>query len=351
MTQGAFGAYLQTSVIATASLFGPSAVQSMMSGQAAVAVAVSGVQVVSVAASLWSEPRLLSDDSAAERSALIFFSVSTLFLAGSAFAHGWLVRTPAYQHVASALENHPEKHTSDIGQDDERQRLVSDESSSHVGFASQDKSIDILRVARQNVIYEISVASVFIITLVCVLDASIFRFRSFETFYKAVFPPITISVLPMNPSTHPLLFSAIHFLMFNVGDFLGRYVLAFPMFVIWSTKRISMLAAMRTLFIPLFLLCNFQRRSSLMPSEPIINSDFLFMLLIFLFGWSNGYVSSLCLMAAPSLEHNPRLRGRVEDVDIAATVASFCLVGGLVIGSFVSFAVKSAICGCNPFTS
>ena len=56
-------------------------------------------------------------------------------------------------------------------------------------------------------------------------------------------------------------------------------------------------------------------------------------------------------MAAPSLDHNPRLKGRLEDVDVAATVVNFCLVGGLVVGSLSSFAVKGAICGCNPFTT
>jgi len=97
-------------------------------------------------------------------------------------------------------------------------------------------------------------------------------------------------------------------------------------------------------------MCNVRRGNLAEPSQPIIGSDTVFMLLLFLFGWSNGYVSSLCLMAAPSLDHNPRLKGRVDDVDVAATVASFCLVGGLMVGSFASFAVKSAICLCNPFT-
>lgn len=55
------------------------------------------------------------------------------------------------------------------------------------------------------------------------------------------------------------------------------------------------------------------------------------------------------MMAAPSLEHNPRLQGRRKDVDVAATVASFCLVGGLVMGSIASFAVRAAVCECNPF--
>ena len=42
--------------------------------------------------------------------------------------------------------------------------------------------------------------------------------------------------------------------------------------------------------------------------------------------------------------------GRLEDVDVAATVASFCLVGGLAVGSFGSFGVRAAVCNCNPFT-
>lgn len=87
-----------------------------------------------------------------------------------------------------------------------------------------------------------------------------------------------------------------------------------------------------------------------MPYTPLINSDLLFMLILLAFGFSNGYVSSLCMMSAASVEHNPRLKGRTEDVDVAATVASFCLVGGLALGSFASFAVKAAICGCNPFS-
>jgi solute carrier family 29 (equilibrative nucleoside transporter), member 1/2/3 len=56
------------------------------------------------------------------------------------------------------------------------------------------------------------------------------------------------------------------------------------------------------------------------------------------------------MMAAPSLEHNPRLKGRQDDVDTAATITSFALVGGLAMGSIASFAVRAAVCGgCNPF--
>jgi equilibrative nucleoside transporter 1/2/3 len=76
-----------------------------------------------------------------------------------------------------------------------------------------------------------------------------------------------------------------------------------------------------------------------------------YMVLLFAFGISNGYVSSMCQIAAPSLEHNPRLKGRKDDVDIAATIAGFCLVGGLVTGSILSFIVRGIVCGCNPFST
>ncbi|KAF5363799.1 hypothetical protein D9756_000782 [Leucocoprinus leucothites] len=324
--QNAAGAYLQTAIIAVASLYGPAPVQAMMAGQAAVAVAVSGVQVVSAAASTWGKAgTFVSDGSAEERAAFIFFTLSTLFLVTSAGTHTWLVNMPSYKAVAAPLEQHAAKSHHGTLDDITPQPLASRGRSE----ASDDRQ-QVIRIAKANMMYEVAVAYVFLITL-------------------AVFPPITTSVMPVNPGTHPLLFTSIHFLVFNSGDLLGRYICSFPVFHVWSRKRLLGMSLARTLFIPLFLMCNVQRPSLAMTTTPIINSDFMFMLIMLLFGLSNGYVSSSCMMSAPSLEHNPRLKGRVEDVDVAATVASFFLVGGLVLGSVTSFAVKSVICQCNPF--
>ncbi|TFK43275.1 nucleoside transporter-domain-containing protein [Crucibulum laeve] len=322
--QATAGAYLQTAIVAVASLFGPLAVQAMMSGQAAVAVAVSGVQVLSAATSVWGKPRTyVSDGSAEERAAFLFFTLSTLFLLISAGAHAWLVSMPIYKTVAAPLER---RRKPGPGTSDEHRGLVS-------GGREEIKNdtTNAIRVGKANLTYEIAVAYVFMVTL-------------------AVYPPITTSVQPTNPTTHPLLFSAVHFLVFNVGDLFGRYICSFPRLMIWSAKKLLTLSMARTLFVPLFLMCNIQRPSSTVVNTPIINSDFMFMLLLFFLGLSNGYVSSMCMMAAPSIEHNPRLKGRVEDVDVAATMASFCLVGGLALGSIGSFAVRAAVCGCNPFT-
>ncbi|KAJ7162577.1 nucleoside transporter-domain-containing protein [Mycena crocata] len=328
-SQAALGAYLQTAIIAIASLFGPTAVQAVMAGQAAVAVAVSGVQVFSAIASVWGQSRetvsAVSNGEPEEKSAFIFFSLSTVFLIVTAAAHGWLVTMPAYKTVVGSLEN--KKVVSENGSSDELRGLVLTG-----GENMEDEKGQIMRVAKANVTYEVAVSYVFVVTL-------------------AVFPAITTSILPTNVDTHPLLFSAIHFLMFNIGDLMGRYLCSFPKLLIWSAKRLLILSLARTLFVPLFLMCNLQRPSATgIATSPIINSDFVFMAILFFFGMSNGYLSSLCMMSAPSLEHNPRLEGRKQDVDVAATVTSFCLVGGLAMGSICSFAVRAAVCECNPFT-
>ncbi|PCH41327.1 hypothetical protein WOLCODRAFT_162995 [Wolfiporia cocos MD-104 SS10] len=328
--QAAAGSYLQTAVIAVASLFGHSAMQAAMSGQAAVGVAISGVQVLSAAASIhmasYGNAVSVADPASRapeERSAALFFGLSTIFLVATQIVHAWMMTLPAYKMVVSRPV--PEPSVSMLDSTDETRSLTSGEPL-RKNISGKDR---ILRLTRINLPYNFAVAYVFAITL-------------------SVFPPITVSIQSTSPITHPLLFSAIHFLVYNVGDFGGRLLCSLPHLMVWSAKRLLTLSLARTLFIPLFLMCNVQW-SHPAPMGPIITSDTLFMLILLLFGISNGYVSSMCMMAAPSLAHNPRLRGRVADVDIAATVASFCLVGGLTFGSMLSFAVRAAVCTCNPF--
>jgi hypothetical protein len=166
LLQAGFGSYLQISVIAVASLFGPTAVQAVMSGQAAVAVVVSGVQVLSAATSLWGMhdeeiASYRSDGTAEERSAFLFFALSTLFLLFTAGAHQWLIRTQAYQRVIrpARMQN---AMSLDEGNLDETEALVSNSTRSSVF----DGNIRMLRVAKANIKYEFAVAYVFVVTLV-----------------------------------------------------------------------------------------------------------------------------------------------------------------------------------------
>lgn len=135
-----------------------------MAGQAAVAVAVSGVQVISSVASVWGKPAVYtSDGSAEERSAFMFFLLSTLFLVVSWVAHNWLVRMPVYQTVAASLERSAKKTHGEDGHETERRGLISSELASSLKI---DKA-NAFRIAKLNLPYEVAVAYVFVVTLVC----------------------------------------------------------------------------------------------------------------------------------------------------------------------------------------
>ncbi|KAF8485061.1 nucleoside transporter-domain-containing protein [Russula ochroleuca] len=326
----ATGSYLQTSVIAVASLFGPTAIQSLISGQAVVAVVLSAVQLIGAAGSLHSSQAGPTDGVAETRSARLFFGISMTFLLACGAANAWMTRLPSFRAVIPNDEPWVLPRRLSISADPRSPR--SPMLGGPLASVPDPKAIwdRILSVARRNIIYELAVAYVFIITL-------------------SVFPAITISIAPTNPAIHPLFFSSLHFLVFNIGDWFGRYLCSFPRLLVWRARRLLVLSLARTLLIPLFLACNLHRDASSPSTPPIINSDVLYMLLLFAFGLSSGYVSSMCLMAAPSLEHNPRLKGRKEDVDLAAPIASFCVVGGLVLGSILSFTVRAIVCACNPF--
>lgn len=103
------------------------------------------------------------------------------------------------------------------------------------------------------------------------------------------------------------------------------------------------MSLLRTLFIPLILLCNIDRPATTHPVPPIIHSDILFMIIILTLGYTNGHVLTLALISVASLEHNPRLKGRREDVDIAATLGGSFMIVGLAVGALCSFGVQAMV--------
>lgn len=70
----------------------------------------------------------------------------------------------------------------------------------------------------------------------------------------------------------------------------------------------------------------------------------VFIFLMVTFALSNGYLSTLIMLAAivdESLE--------TKEIEIAATILAFYLTSGLCLGSLISFGVRAILCGCNPF--
>lgn len=199
IAQAVAGSYLQTSVVAVASRFGPSAMQAVMSGQAVVAVVVSGVQVITAAASVWGLPdeaiaTFKVDSETESRSAFVFFGISTIFLVATTAAHKWFVAQPVYRTVVGRSE--PKSATEPDDDPDDQQALMPGGPT----VQALDKKRQIFLVARANVVYEVSVALVFIVTLVSVTYCVYSPCRILSS---VRFPPdhdINPSHKPQNPS-------------------------------------------------------------------------------------------------------------------------------------------------------
>jgi equilibrative nucleoside transporter 1/2/3 len=160
------------------------------------------------------------------------------------------------------------------------------------------------------------------------LAGAIFLTFAITMFYP-VFTQQIESVWPISGSLRlfqPASFIPLAFLFWNVGDLLGRLAPVIPALSLASRPRILfMLSLARVVFIPMYLLCNIHGRGARFSSD-----TFYLVVVQFLFGLSNGYIGSSCMM------------GFVEWVDIeereaAGGFMSLCLVAGLTVGSLLSF--------------
>lgn len=172
-------AYCQSSVFVVASIFGPKAVQAVMAGQAAVAVVVSLVELGSVAKVLHSAVVPTSKElerngrTPEELSAFVCFAFSTCILGVSLAAHSWMLKTPAYKSLILPIELRLLAKSS--RGHEERQSLLSSSVTSRrsSAFLQETTFERIVRVAKANVIYEVAIAYVFVITLVRLSKRSI----------------------------------------------------------------------------------------------------------------------------------------------------------------------------------
>lgn len=174
-------------------------------------------------------------------------------------------------------------------------------------------SIPFIRIFRAIWVYAISVFLVFTVTL-------------------SLFPAIQ-SVI--RPSSEPIpewitiyYTDIVCFLMFNLTDFVGRYITHW--ITIGNNRYILFaLSVVRTVFIPLFLLCNARPKDD--RSLPVVfNSDVYPVLFMTIFGLTNGYFGSLAMINAP-MTVSPEHR------ETASTIMAFFLSLGLVTGGTLSF--------------
>lgn len=126
----------------------------------------------------------------------------------------------------------------------------------------------------------------------------------------------------------PASFIPLAFFFWNAGDLTGRLLTALPALHITSKPRLVLiLSAVRILWVPLYYLCNIDGQGA------VISSDFFYLVIVqYLFGLSNGFLGSTCMMGAVEYVEP-------EEREAAGGFMGLMLVGGLTVGSLLSFLV------------
>ena len=144
-----------------------------------------------------------------------------------------------------------------------------------------------------------------------------------------VFPVFTEAVVSVHTGNagrmfQPDVFIPAAFFLWNLGDLLGRIVCGWPQFTTKNPTVLVILSMARILFIPLYFMCNIRGQGA------VIESDFFYWLVQLVFGFTNGWIGSNCMMAAPSFVNE-------DEVEPSGGFMGFCLVVGLACGSVLSF--------------
>lgn len=144
-----------------------------------------------------------------------------------------------------------------------------------------------------------------------------------------VFTQRIVSVRPLDEQT-PILqapvFIPLAFLLWNVGDLLGRLATAIPQLSLVRMPRLVLvLSIARVGFVGLYYLCNIRGQGA------VVKSDLFYLVVVqVLFGLTNGFLGSTCMVGAGEwVEPHER--------EAAGGFMGLCLVGGLTVGSLASF--------------
>ncbi|EPE31676.1 MFS general substrate transporter [Glarea lozoyensis ATCC 20868] len=161
------------------------------------------------------------------------------------------------------------------------------------------------------------------------LTASVFLCFAITMFFP-VFTPKVLSIIPEDEAPRlfqPSVYIPLAFLVWNVGDLVGRITITIKFFVVRKGPILLVAAILRAGFLPLYLLCNIRGKGA------VIKSDTFYLFGVqFLFGATNGWLSSLCMTEAGE---------KVTEGEREATggFMALNLVAGLTVGSLLSFAV------------
>ncbi|KAI9497669.1 nucleoside transporter-domain-containing protein [Zychaea mexicana] len=314
---GATTSYFQVAVFAEACRFPPRYVQAVMSGQGVAGVAVAVASILSAFAGSATEA---PDEAAVTRSAFLYFMAAFVITVAALVGRMFVVRQPFYIRQMNTdqaiLSNSALDDEEDVEeQNDDEQRYFS---------SSPRSELSIVAVVRKSSGLVFAVSYVFVITLM-------------------LFPSITALIKSVSRHTPQAqgnrffdddVFVAFHFVLFNVGDWVGRTLPIYDSMRTFKPKLLAWFSVLRTIFVPAFLFCNVVASDRSLPV--VIDNDVVYFLLIWMFAVSNGWLGSLTMMAAPQQESITS----AAEKSLVGSVMSFSLVAGLAIGGGMSFFVR-----------
>ncbi|CAE7169256.1 unnamed protein product [Rhizoctonia solani] len=292
----AAGGLLQTATITLAPAYGPSVITYYMAGSALSAVGVSALQVFTAYTSKSIE--LPSIDSASW-SATICYATSTLLVTLALISFHILTATSSEFNT---------KNYSDLPISENTRLLESILDSPILSTQETDKAH---LSNRWRFGYNFAIFYAGVITL-------------------GVFPAVTTRIEPVDPATNPLVFNALHFLVFNIADLTGRAMVSMDLFPSGDAALIVYSLA-RTIFVPAFIVCN---ATGHWPT--LITSDVTYMLVLFAFGVTCGHLTTLALISAAE-DPDPEVSGK------ETRVAQFWMMLGYVVGGMASFGIGAIL--------
>ncbi|KAK5214486.1 hypothetical protein LTS03_004149 [Exophiala xenobiotica] len=295
---------IQNGLFSFASGFGRSEyTQAIMTGQAVAGVLPPLAQIISVLAVPPKRGDGADSADASPTSALIYFLTATFISVISLLAFFYLLRRhPHHKSLDSAAKS-----------------TVDDTSEADVltgnARARTDRTVDVEADEHP------SVALTTLFLKMPFLAAAVFVCFT----VTMVFPVFTVSIQSVS-GVDPAIFVPTALLVWNLGDLLGRLATLWkPISLTHYPFALFCLAIARLLFIPLYFLCNIKGKGA------VLSSDLFYLVIVqFLFGLTNGYLGSECMMGAGDWV-------APEERPAAGGFMGLMLVSGLTVGSLLSF--------------
>ena len=275
--------------------------QAIMTGQAVAGVLPPLAQMISVAAVSSKEGQAGAEDESFT-SALIYFLTATTVSIISLLAFFYLLRRKSSKEAltSAAKATSDEAFEGDAMTGAPRYATLGDGQS-----RSEKPSIPLWTLFRKLTFLSLAVFICFAVTM--------------------VFPVFTASIQSVS-GIDSAIFIPLAFMLWNIGDLLGRLITLSPRVSLTHYPfALFCLAMARFLFIPLYFLCNIKGRGA------TVSSDVFYLVIVqFLFGLSNGYLGSSCMMGAGDWV-------APDEREASGGFMGLMLVGGLTVGSLLSF--------------